>query len=309
MRGQAVKDAPAGSTIKINGTIQATTASGNYGELEITKNLSIKPTGSTATLAANNMSRIFKVTGGKFQLWNNMVLQNGNAGENEGGGIYVSGGELVLSETTIKNCIAQDGGGIFLAGNGTSGSTMTGGKVSYNLATDTSAAKGGCIYIEESASFTMQSGNINDNKVDTGSGEDGGGVYVRGQGSGSGTHATFTLNGGTIKENLAGFGGGVMVIAGGSCIMTNGTISKNRANYGGGVCAKKEDSADGVFTMKNGTITDNRAYKDGGAAEVHGIFTWEGGNITGNHVNTAPRGQIIHKDGGNFYNPHHYTAN
>lgn len=137
MRGQAVKDAPAGKTIKITGTIQAATASGNNGELEITKDLTIKPNGSSATLDANNMSRIFKVTGGNFKLYN-MVLQSGNAGENEGGGIYVSGGELVLSETTIKNCIAQDGGGIYLTGNGATG-TMTGGKVSYNLATDTSA--------------------------------------------------------------------------------------------------------------------------------------------------------------------------
>ena len=245
---QAVKDAPAGSTIKITGTIQAATASGNNGELEITKDLTIEAKSGTATLDANssalgsNAHRIFKVTGGNFKLYN-MVLQSGNAGENEGGGIYVSGGELILSETTIKNCIAQDGGG----------------------------------------------------------------VYVRGQGSGSGTHATFTLNGGTIGDNYAGFGGGVMVTAGGSCTMKDGTISRNRANYGGGVCAKKEDSADGVFTMKNGTITGNRAYQDGGAAEVHGIFTWEGGDITGNYVNTAPRGQIIHRDGGIVNNPHHYT--
>ena len=306
MRGQAVKDAPAGKTIKITGTIQAASASGNNGELEITKDLTIKPNGSSATLDANNMSRIFKVTGGKFQLWNNMVLQNGNAGENEGGGIYVSGGELVLSETTIKNCIAQDGGGIFLTGNGATG-TMSDGKVSFNLATDTSEAKGGGIYIQESASFTMQSGNINSNKVATGTVEDGGGVYVCGQGRGSGTHASFTLNGGTIKDNAAGFGGGVMADAGGSCTMTNnGIISENRANYGGGVCAKNADYTDGVFTMQNGTITGNRAYQNGGAAEVYGVFTWEGGSITGNHVNNGP--DIIHRDGGHFNNPHNYTA-
>jgi len=144
MRGQAVKDAPAGKTIKITGTIQAATASGNYGELEITKNLSIEAKSGTATLDANNMSRIFKVTGGKFQLWNNMVLQNGNAGENEGGGIYVSGGELVLSETTIKNCIAQDGGGIYLTGSGTTqqefANIPAGETVSFSTAADTDYA-------------------------------------------------------------------------------------------------------------------------------------------------------------------------
>ena len=275
MRGQAVKDAPAGKTIKITGTIQAASASGNNGELEITKDLTIKPNGSSATLDANNMSRIFKVTGGKFTL-NNMTLKKGKAGTGNGGGIY-SEGTLTLNNTTIESCGAKNGGGIFLTGSGTAGSTMTGGKVSYNLAKHTADAKGGGIYIQESASFTMQRGNINNNKVYTGSVEDGGGVYVRGQGRGSGTHASFTLNGGTIGDNYAGFGGGVMVIAGGSC------------------------------TMKNGTITGNRAYQNGGAAEVHGVFTWEGGSITGNHVNTAS-GEIIHRDGGHFNNPHNYTA-
>ncbi|MGP1428504.1 MAG: hypothetical protein ACTTI0_08650 [Treponema sp.] len=245
MRGQAVKDAPAGKTIKITGTIQAASASGNNGELEITKDLTIKPNGSSATLDANssalgsNAHRIFKVTGGNFKLYN-MVLQSGNAGENEGGGIYVSGGELVLSETTIKNCIAQDGGGIYLAGNGTKGS-MFKSKILNNKAQKTD---------------------------------------------------------GTAK------GGGVMVTAGGSCTMTNnGIISGNRANYGGGVRV----GTLGDFTMKNGTITDNIAYQNGKAISVqtNSTFNWEGGSITGH---TSGSGDVIHRDGGNVNNPHHYPA-
>mgnify|MGYP000922753787 CR=1 FL=1 len=196
MRGQAVKDAPAGKTIKITGTIQAASASGNNGELEITKDLTIKPNGSSATLDANNLNRIFNVKSGTLTL-NNMTLKKGNAGTTgNGGGIYAQGDtEITLTNTEINSCVAEEngggqlysdtqagktkgnkaknGGGIYLTGNGTAGSTMTGGKVSYNLATDTSAAKGGGIYIEESASFTMQSGNINSNEVDTGATEDG----------------------------------------------------------------------------------------------------------------------------------------
>ena len=269
---------------------------------------------------AKNGGGIYAQGGAEITLTNTEI--NSCVAEENGGGLYIKDSRLTLTNATIggeqlctnslpnkaKGNKAKNGGGIFLTGSGTDGSRMTGGKVSYNLATDGTYAKGGGIYIQESASFTMQSGNINSNEVKTGTVEDGGGVYVRGQGSGSGTHATFTLNGGTIGDNYAGFGGGVMVTAGGSCTMNNGTMSENRANYGGGVCAKKEDSADGVFTMKNGTITGNRAYQDGGAAEVHGIFTWEGGDITGNHVNTAPRGQIIHRDGGHFNNNCHGTV-
>ena len=270
---------------------------------------------------AKNGGGIYAQGGTEITLTNTEI--NSCVAEENGGGLYIKDSRLTLTNATIggeqlctnslpnkaKGNKAKNGGGIFLTGSGTDGSRMTGGKVSYNLATDGTYAKGGGIYIQESASFTMQSGNINSNEVKTGTVEDGGGVYVRGQGRGSGSHASFTLNGGTIEENYAGFGGGVMVIAGGSCTMKNGTISRNRANYGGGVCAKKEDDTDGVFTMQNGTITGNRAYQNGGAAEVHGVFKWEGGSITGNHVNTAPpRGQIIHKDGGNFYNNCHGTV-
>ena len=238
------------------------------------------------------------------------------AGEN-GGGLYIKESKLTLKNATIgggqlytdtqagvtKGNKAKNGGGIFLTGSGTDGSTMTGGKVSFNLATDTSAAKGGGIYIEESASFTMQSGNINDNKVDTSATEDGGGVYVRGQGSGSGTHASFTLNGGTIGDNWAGFGGGVMADAGGKFTMNNGKMSGNVAKYGGGVRV----GTDGDFTMKNGTITGNVAHQNGKAISVqtNSTFNWEGGSITGH---TSGSGDVIHRDGGNVNNPHNYTA-
>ena len=62
---------------------------------------------------------------------------------------------------------------------------------------------------------------------------------------------------------------------------------------------------DGVFTMENGTITGNRGVYNGGAADVNGVFNWNGGSITGH---TLGSGDVIHRDGGNVNNPHHYTA-
>ena len=241
---------------------------------------------------------------------------NGCVAKENGGGLYIKDSRLTLDNAAIggeqlysgtqagktKGNKAKNGCGIFLTGSGTAGSTMTGGKVSYNLATDTSGAHGGGIYIEESASFTMQSGEINNNKLDTRATEDGGGVYVRGQGSGSGSHASFTLNGGTIRDNWAGFGGGVMANAGGKFTMNNGTMSGNVANYGGGVRV----GTYGDFTMKNGTITGNFAHYNGKAISVqtNSTFNWEGGSITGH---TSSSGDVIHRDGGSVNNPHHYT--
>lgn len=278
---QAVKDAPAGATIKITGTIQAATASGNNGELEITKNLTIKPRSGTATLDANNMSRIFKVKGGKFQLSSYMILQNGNAGENEGGGIYVSGGELVLLETTIKDCTAKDGGGIYLTGNGTKGS-MYNTKILNNKAQKTGeTTKGGGICIADSASFEMDGGSTLDSKIDgnvstggTSSSSYGGGVCVIGNGDTGGTHASFIFKKGTISNNTARYGGGVMVEDGGTFTMEgrgesykdydNNIIKDNTADKSGGGVA-----VHGAMTMNGGSIKNNKA-KDGGC----GIFLW-----------------------------------
>ncbi|MCL2808664.1 MAG: hypothetical protein FWD24_01220 [Treponema sp.] len=84
--------------------------------------------------------------------------------------------------------------------------------------------------------FIMNSGSVITGN--TSSGLLGGGVYVQ---SGS-----FSLNGGTIRENSATSGGGVSVA--GIFTMTDGTISRNTASTGGG-----------VYVLGNGTFT-----KDGG---------------------------------------------
>lgn len=69
-----------------------------------------------------------------------------------------------------------------------------------------------------------------------------GGVYVDG--------GTFTMEGGTISDNYATYGGGVAVLNGGRFTMTNGTISGNRGTVGNGVYV--EDGS--TFTMTGGTI-------------------------------------------------------
>ena len=136
MRGQAVKDAPAGKTIKITGTIQAASASGNNGELEITKDLTIKPNGSSATLDANssalgsNAHRIFKVTGGTLTL-NNMTLKKGKAGTGNGGGVRVGTyGDFTMKNGTITGNFAHyNGKAISVQTNGTfnwQGGSITG---------------------------------------------------------------------------------------------------------------------------------------------------------------------------------------
>lgn len=142
---QAVKDAPAGKTIKINGTIQASSASGNNGEIEITKNLTIEAKSGTATLDANNMHRIFKVIGGTLTL-NSMRLEKGSFADSVeqldcvGAGIYIQiSGKAVLNNTILENCDPARlayGGGIRVENTSPDACTIKG---STKLVIDTTA--------------------------------------------------------------------------------------------------------------------------------------------------------------------------
>ncbi|UTC94614.1 hypothetical protein E4N85_02215 [Treponema denticola] len=267
---EAVQALPEGSTITVNGEIQATnTGTGptaDWGEIFIDKDLTIQG-GSGADsdiLDANsaglstNAHRIFTVQNGKTLTLKNLTLKNGkplvgisggailvqtgctadlsdciiegcktgtngNGGamsisgtanltrctvkkcvaEKDGGGLYVYGGNLTLTSTTIGGSEAGDGnkaadgngGGIYLRGSSTTGE-MTGGKVSYNKASE----DGGGIFIESSALFKMKSGEISGN-----TGDKGGGVGI------VGNNSSFEMTGGTISENSASKGGGVYV--------------------------------------------------------------------------------------------------
>ncbi|MBQ8802083.1 MAG: right-handed parallel beta-helix repeat-containing protein [Tyzzerella sp.] len=141
--------------------------------------------------------------------------------------------------------------------------------------------------------FTMYDGTILRNK-----GGNGAGVRVE-------KGATFTMNGGTIKENAIsgtskGFGAGLLVQ--GTFILNDGIISNHGSEgthinvEGTGVCLSA-DSA--VFTMNGGEIRDNYATAAGaGVAMVDGNanypqFTINGGKITGNHTTGSVGGIVV----------------
>jgi len=105
---------------------------------------------------------------------------------------------------------------------------------------------------------------------------------------------TFTMSGGTIRNNIGG--GGVSVSGGGTFTMSGGSISGNSTTggyFGGGV----EVRADSTFTMTGGSITGNTASGGGGVSVVGGTFTMSGGEISGN---TAKIGGGVYVEAGTF---------
>ncbi|MCL2568540.1 MAG: S-layer homology domain-containing protein [Oscillospiraceae bacterium] len=274
----------------------------------ISGNLSTGPGGGVSVTGSST----FTMDGGIIEA---------NVATTSGGGVQVVGSQFILAGGTIYNNAANNGAGMFLQG--ASSVLMSGGSVERNEAAShgggamvnagvTFTMTGGDIYDNDAGSdgggvvvlngnFVLQDGTIENNRA-----ANGGGVFVWGTGTvtmndgtitrniaqnnGGGVHITgegslFTMNGGEIVENLAGFilqlpplppipvlnpnhGGGGVNIHSGTFTLNNGTILENLSgSHGGGVRrgggpAQADQNA--FFNMLGGALSDNTAALDGG---------------------------------------------
>ncbi len=147
-------------------------------------------------------------------------------------------------------------------------------------------ATAGAVIYKDGAEGTVE-GTIQNNRADTG------GIMA----SGSGTKVTIAS--GVIEKNVGvQFGGGSTAEQGGALIMTGGTMRKNVAWFGGGAVYATENGVDwlqgrmqdadytpwfdkrkdGEFFMEGGTLTENTAFTRGGAvlADSDGVFIENG---------------------------------
>ena len=261
----AITSAAAGDTIVIDGIIQATSP-GNFGEIPITKSITIRGKSgdrTTDVLDANkgglgaNAHRIFNVTGPGTKLTlENITLKNGKAAgsaseDKLGGGIYCKS----IKEFTVKGCdIAAceadiEGGGICVAASsgvnteavitGTiiSGNTagLRGGGIAFNPSNGTSHITGVL------DSVTVENNSLTSTDSDPYFNNGGAGIYF---GGGYNDSSKYTVKGGTISGNNAGgYNGGGAYIKTNTSGSVNGTltltddahISGNTAKNGGGI--------------------------------------------------------------------------
>ena len=242
-----------------------------------------------------------------------------NAGGGRGGGVYVTdenstetygtfimnGGVIYANgyTTTISNinndapsCTNQ-GGAVYidkgcyfeLNGDGKIG-------VSGSEATDTYGL--GCNYAQK---FDAKGGSVyvggtfvmNSGSVQFGEGSALGGVYVA-------NGADFTMKGGTVNSNA---GGNVYIDNGGSFVLEDGTIARVESGNGSGVYVNgTSEGAHGVFTMNGGKISGNNSYKGGGVhINDYAVFTMNDGEITGNSSTESDYGV---EGGGVYVGPH-----
>ena len=269
----AVQNLPEGSTITVNGEINATAGSGsnaNNGVINIKKNLTIQSkTGADSDiLNANrdnlgtNAHPVFRVSDGKTLTLKNLTLKGGKGISGTfGGAVNVTGGlsKAELTDCIIEDCQADKGGAIG-CGSGTT-VKLTNTTIKKCKASGSGSASGGGAIYAEGATVEITSCTLTNNEAAT----YGGGIYVTG---GSLTLTNATIGGeqfydgtdhGKTKGNTAKSGGGVYIEGNGTSVtMNGGSIQYNKTigGDGGGVCIKGSGTS---VTMNGGKITQCKA--------------------------------------------------
>ena len=228
---EAVASVADGGVITLSGTINATNAPGNRGQIEISKNLTIQgaPGNSPAVLDAHHLGpasstslaeshRIFTVTGAVEVTLKDLTLKRGkdavtaHISGSGGGGIWASANaNLTLINVTVEDCISKAPGGGIRYDHDSPGNkrlTMIKCKIKGNTVKDDGIIKdssGGGISLPWASYTAVIDGcTISDNVIDM-SAKTGSAPHLEAKGCGldcSATSSSITIiKGNTVIEN------------------------------------------------------------------------------------------------------------
>ena len=164
---------------------------------------------------------------------------------------------LNLTNCTINsNKAKQKGGGIYSYGKNPEvildACDITNNSLGYEYYNENAFGGGLCI---EDGSVIMKDGSISKNKYSSDTSSYGGGVYIN-------NSSTFTMTSGEISENSAKYGGGVATD--GSFFMSGGTISENivtnSSDGSGGNGSAVAVLTDGLFTVSESITINGDVY-------------------------------------------------
>jgi len=286
---QALADANDGDTITfaVTGAIQLT-----GGELLVAKSITISgPGADNLAVDGNANSRVLYVGPATTVTISGLMIRNGNAPTNYGGGVYNDHSDLTMNTCRVSGNSAFWGGGIYndgSLGRGTAllnnstfsnNSAFQGGGIFNNgeNSGNTTATLNNCAFSDNSTSFdgagiynfgpagnaivTVNNSTFNGNSAGTGGGAGGGGIYNEGS-TGS---ATVTLNDSTFSSNSTSADGGGIYNDGSTVIVSNSTFSGNSSLVAGGAIYNNSSGGGSTLTFKNSTFSGNSADAAGGS--------------------------------------------
>lgn len=289
-------------TLDLNGFVLKITGSGSV----------IKIESGTLTLVDSHPAAIHKFVKNTDDLWmldesqgagivRGGIITGGNAGYNDGGGVYVCpGAGLVMRGGSIVGCKAKQGGGVYVADKNEAKTlgrfTMKGGSIVGCVATDESYSGGG---VANHGEFTMTGGTIRSCTATAGHG---GGIcsvrqlHISGSavitdckagGSYVSSGAMLISPDSTYTAVIAGGTFGGNVVNNKSTTITGGTFSGEVQNSG----VIENGQFNGAVNNYEGTIKGGTFYgsvKNSGECDLGTPFhigTISGGTFNGNVTN------------------------
>lgn len=247
------------------------------GDLDINDDLTIQGTGPTPPIVdGNDLDRIFQVGSLVRVTIDNVVIQNGHAGDMGKGGGIRNAGRLILSNSVITGNVSigfeGQGGGLYNTGI----LTITNSLLSHNTTTGQHGFGGG---LYNGGTLYLNGNTFNRNRT-SGWNAHGGAVYAGGPTTAAGN--TFSYN-----QNSSGNGSGIYHFSGSPLVIRDSLFLRNQASGFGG----------GLFTfntvyMTNTTFISNTGSADGGAIEINtgDLAIWDS-TFTGN---SSGSGGVIH---------------
>ena len=227
-----------------------------------------------------------------------------------GAAVHMENGTFIMKGGTIKNCVADEGGAIYIKGIESPEFIMEGGEIFNNTAT----INGGAIYME-GGTVTIKGGQLRGNLARNGNG---GAVYIsEGDFYMPEGGVGYIEGNGALKTSRkdAGDGGAIYVTSLDSDVdveVLSGRVENNVCDgNGGGICVDmagttrianvKIGKLDGMERDVNPGISTNKAVRYGGGLYARGknaMITINGGRITGNEVfNYVPNPDVSNEDG------------
>ncbi len=217
------------------------------GDLDITSNITINGASASSTIIDGSgiSERVFHVLSGNVTIAN-VTIRDGNAGSDNGGGIYMAGGTLNLNYSRIVSNQASSGAGI----------AVTGGTLTINFSSigrdfgpnaNTAASNGGGLFMGGGASATINNSTLANNTASAG-----GGAFISSGSSATFNNSTVSSNSSTGTSVTDGGGG---LYAAGSVTLNSSTVASNSADVnraGGGIL-----QLGGTVTLRNTIVADN----------------------------------------------------
>ncbi|MDH3362377.1 MAG: DUF11 domain-containing protein, partial [Gammaproteobacteria bacterium] len=279
---------PAGTyNLSITGTGENAAATG---DLDISDTLTLTGAGAASTIIdGNGIDRVFHVLVGPTVTISDVTIRDGDAAGIDGGGIW-NESNVILSNVTMSNNVARDGGAIFSQRNPNS-LTLSNVTLNGNSAT----GQGGAIGMkDDNASLTFTDVTMSGNSAVAE-----GGAFFGERVSGTMTRVVVTANGSNDGAGLTIFNGASNIT------LTDVTVSSNNASRrGGGILVDAATTTFSRVTVDANSCTSERGgglhFRGGGLANLTNV------TISGN---TCDEGGGINVEGGHIVNLNNVTVN